>query len=84
VLGVDDLLRPVVRSLVRHAEPDPERGYRIPSTLRGIAEECGLSMTEAHRALHQLFDNQAIRLVDDNLYANDLDALSACLEAPSS
>ena len=79
-LGVDDLLRPVVRGLIRGAETDPEHGYRIPSTLRGLAEECGLSMLETHRALHQLFDNKTIRLIDDCLYANDLDALSACLE----
>ena len=79
-LGVDDLLRPVVRGLIREAETDPEHGYRIPSTLRSLAEECGLSMLETHRALHQLFDNKVIRLIDDCLYANDLDAISACLE----
>ena len=79
-LGVDDLLRPVVRGLIRGAETDPEQGYRIPSKLRGLAEECGLSMLETHRALHQLFDNKVIRLIDDCLYAKDLDALSACLE----
>ncbi len=80
VLGVDDLLRPVVRGLVRKAEPDPDRGHRIPGTLRGLAQECGLSMSETHRALHQLFDSHAIRLVDDCLYAQNLDDLSACLE----
>ena len=79
-LGVDDLLRPVVRGLIREAETDPEHGYRIPSTLRRLAEECGLSMLETHRALHQLFDNKVVRLIDDCLYANDLDAISACLE----
>jgi len=80
VLGVDDLLRPMVRDLIRKAEPNPEGGYRIQSTLRELADDCGLSMFEAHRALHQLFDNKAIRLVDDCLYAKDLEALSACLE----
>jgi CRP/FNR family cyclic AMP-dependent transcriptional regulator len=80
VLGVDDLLRPMVRDLIRKAEPDPEGGYRIPSTLRELADDCGLSMFEAHRALHQLFDSKAIRLVDDCLHAKDLEALSACLE----
>jgi len=79
-LGVDDLLRPMVRDLIRKAEPNPEGGYRIPSTLRGLADDCGLSMFEAHRALHQLFDSKVIRLVDDCLYAKDLEALSACLE----
>ena len=80
ILGVDDLLRPVVQSLVRNAEPDSDQGYRIPGTLRGLAKQSGLSMTETHRALHQLFDSQTIRLVDDNLYAKNLDAISACLE----
>lgn len=80
VLGVDDLLRPMVRDLIRKAEPQTEGGYRISSTLRELADDCGLSMFEAHRALHQLFDNKAIRLVDDCLYAKDLEALSACLE----
>jgi CRP-like cAMP-binding protein len=80
ILGVDDLLRPVVQSLVRNAEPDSDQGYRIPGTLREFAEDSGLSMSETHRALHQLFDSQVIRLVDDNLYAKDLDGLSACLE----
>jgi hypothetical protein len=37
-------------------------------------------MFEAHRAMNQLFDSKAIRLVDDCLYAKDLEALSACLE----
>jgi len=81
VLGVDDLLRPVVRGLLRKAEPDSKQGHRFPGTLRELAEECGLSMSETHRALHQLFDNQAIRLVDDCLYVKKLDDLSACLEA---
>jgi len=80
VLGVDDLLGPMVRDLIRRAEPDPNGGYRISSTLRELAEDCGLSMFEAHRALHQLFDNKVIRLLDDRLYARDLEALSACLE----
>jgi CRP-like cAMP-binding protein len=80
MLGVDDLLRPMVRDLIRKAQPHSEGGYRIESTLRELADDCGLSMFEAHRALHQLFDSKAIRLVDDCLYATDLDSLSACLE----
>ncbi len=80
VLGVDDLLRPMVRDLIRKAERSAEGGYRIESTLRELAGDCGLSMFEAHRALHQLFDAKVLRLVDDCLYAKDLEALSACLE----
>jgi len=83
-LGVDDLLRPVVRGLVRRAEPDPdpEHGVRISTTLRRLAEDAGLSMFEAHRALHQLLERKLVQLNDDCLFTSDLDSLSACLDAP--
>lgn len=89
VLGVDDLLRPVVRVLVRRAtplDPKPEMSaedkvsVRIPLTLRGLAEEAGLTLIEAHRGLHQLFDRKVLDLVEDTLIASDLEALSACLD----
>jgi CRP/FNR family cyclic AMP-dependent transcriptional regulator len=80
-LGVDDLLRPVVRGLLRRAEPDPERGIRIPTTLRGLAEDAGLSMFQTHRALHQLIDRNLVRLEDDCLFTSDLDSLSAAVDA---
>jgi len=79
-LGVDDLLRPVVRGLVRRAEPDSEHGTRIPTSLRLLAEDAGLSMFETHRALNQLIDRKLIRLVDDCLYTSDVDSLSAALD----
>lgn len=80
LLGVDDLLRPMVRALVRRAEP--ENGHlRIATSLRRLCQETGLSMLEAHRALHQLFDRKLVRLVDDALITPDLDALNACLDA---
>lgn len=81
-LGADDLLRPVVRALVRWAEPDAD-GYRIPATLRRIADESGLSMLEAHRALHQLLDEKLVRLVDDVLTTPNVDALASALDTPS-
>jgi CRP-like cAMP-binding protein len=81
-LGVDDLLRPVVRGLVRRAESDGDGGIRIPTTLRQLSEDAGLSMFETHRALHQLIDRKLVRLVDDCLYTSDLDSLSACIDAP--
>jgi CRP-like cAMP-binding protein len=81
-LGVDDLLRPVVRGLVRRAEPDEKEGIRIPTSLRLLAEDAGLSMFETHRALHQLIDRKLVRLVDDCLYASDVDSLSASIDAP--
>ena len=81
-LGVDDLLRPVVRAMVRNAESRNE-GFCIPGSLRSLAQESGLSMLEAHRALHQLLDQKLVRLVDDVLMTPDVDRLSSCLDAPA-
>lgn len=81
-LGIDDLLRPVVRAVLRHAEPDGDGCMRVPLTLRTLAGEAGLSMFEAHRALHQLFDRKLVHLIDECLRVPDLEALSACLDAP--
>ena len=83
MLGVDDLLRPVVRALVRAAEPagaEGGSGFRIFRTLRQLAEQAGLSMLEAHRALHQLFDRKLLHLVEDHLEVADLEALAGCLD----
>lgn len=80
-LGVDDLLRPVVRALVRLGAPQ-SNVFRIPGTLRRLATESGLTMLEAHRALHQLLDQKLVKLVDDELVAPDVDRLSACLDSP--
>jgi len=84
-LGVEDQLRPLVRSLVRHAQPAEggATGVRIPTTLRMLSDEAGLSLIETHRALHQLIDRKLVQLVDDCLIAPDLDGLSGCLDAPA-
>ncbi len=79
-LGADDILRPVVRVLLRRAQPDDE-GARLPTTLRRIAREAGLSMLEAHRALGQLLDRKLVKLVDDVLRIPSLEALSGSLDA---
>jgi CRP-like cAMP-binding protein len=81
-LGVDDLLRPVVRALVRRASSDPESGVRIETSLRELSSDAGLSMLEAHRALHQLLDRKLLRLTEDVLFAKDVETLSAALDAP--
>ena len=82
-LGIDDLLRPLVRALVRDAQPDPEYGVRVPTTLRKLSEDSGLNLFETHRALHQLLDQKLLRLVDDTLVARDTDSLTACLDTPA-
>ena len=79
-LGVDDLLRPIVRALLKKAESTGEEGVRFAGNLRELAHESGLSMLEAHHALHQLLDQRVVKLVDDTLVANNVDSLAACLE----
>jgi len=81
-LGVDDLLRPVVRTLVRDAQPvEKGEGFRVTTSLRRLAQDAGLSMLEAHRALHQLLDRKLCAVLDDALIVPDLEALSAALDS---
>jgi hypothetical protein len=82
-LGIDDLLRPMVRALLRSAESPSEAGVRFGGNLKDLANESGLSMLEAHHALQQLLDQRVLKLVDDCLVAEDLDSLSATLETNS-
>ena len=79
-LGVDDLLRPVVRVLVDGAEA-VEGGMRIRTTLRQLSRDTGLSMLEAQRALHRLFESKALRLVENELMTPSLESLTGCLES---
>jgi hypothetical protein len=75
----------VVRTLVRGAQPgsgEQRSSFRIPTTLRQLSEDAGLSMLEAHRALHQLLDRKLLQLVDDCLVVRDLEELSGCLDQP--
>lgn len=80
VLGADDVLRPIVRTLVRHGENTTETGMTIPLQLRQIAEAAGLSMLEAHRALHQLFDRKLVVLAEDVLTVPDRELLTAACD----
>jgi CRP-like cAMP-binding protein len=80
VLGADDLLRPVVRTLVRHGEITGETSMSVPLKLREIAASAGLSMLEAHRALHQLFDRKLVALVEDVLTVPDREMLAAAVD----
>jgi CRP-like cAMP-binding protein len=81
--GIDDLLRPMVRALLRSAEAPCEAGVRFGGNLKDLASESGLSMIDAHHALQQLLDQRVLKLVDDGLVAQDLDSLSATLETNS-
>jgi len=78
--GADAFLRPMVRVLVERAEA-VEGGMRIRTTLRQLACETGLSMPEAHRALHRLFESRALRLVENDLMTPSLESLTGCLES---
>jgi CRP-like cAMP-binding protein len=78
-LGADDMLRPVVRVLVRRAQREG-KGGRVATSLRALAGEAGVSLVEAHRALGQLMDRRLLRLSEDVLVIADLEALSAALD----
>lgn len=80
VLGMNDLVRPVARSLLRHLPGDAAPGTRLALALRAIAESAGLSLRDAHRGLTELFDRKLVRLVEDALIVSDPRALAACLE----
>jgi CRP-like cAMP-binding protein len=82
-LGVDDLLRPVVRSLLRLGVAENQVGMRVDAKLRAIAAAAGLSMLEAHRVLHQLFDRKLVTLEDDVLHVPDCEALNGFLDSAS-
>ncbi len=81
-LGIDDLLRPVVQSLVKRARPVGKDGMHVADSLRDVAEGAGVSMIDAHRAIHQLIDRKLVRLVDDGLVTPDVDVLDSCLDHP--
>ena len=57
-----------------------DAGARIETSLRRLAGEAGLSMIEAHRALTQLLERKAVKLLDDTLVVPDLETLAAALD----
>ena len=80
-LGVDDLMQPMVSALLRFSGPDEAAGLRVDARLVDLAESAGLSMFEAHRALHQLFDHKLVSLEEDVLHVPDREALTQFLDA---
>jgi CRP-like cAMP-binding protein len=77
-LGMDDLVRPLVRALLAELGAAAE-GTRIGAPLRALAAASGLALRDAHRALQELFERKLVRLVDDGLLVVDRTALAACL-----
>jgi len=80
VLGMDDLVRPIVRSLLRELPPGAEENARLTTSLRAIADAAGLPLRDAHRGLNELFDRKLVRLVEDVLIVADPRALGGWLE----
>lgn len=81
-LGGDDLLRPVVRALLRSARREGEGGKPgIPLSLRELAVDAGLGLLEAHRALTLLVDRKLVKLADDRLHVADREALASAVES---
>ena len=78
VLGMNDLVRPLARALLRLADRC-EDGLRVATPLRGIAAGAGLSLRETHQALQQLFEDKRVRLVDETLFIPDEASLTAYL-----
>jgi len=78
-MGLDELVGPLVRYLASQATDSTDRQLRLTTTLKELAAGCELSMQETHQALHQLMDQQLIRLVGDELVAPDRAALSAAM-----
>jgi CRP-like cAMP-binding protein len=79
VLGLDDLVGPLVRYLASQSRPGADDEFRLQTSLRELAEGCELSLQETHQALHQLMDQKLIRLVEDELIASDPSAFSTAL-----
>jgi CRP-like cAMP-binding protein len=79
VLGMDDLVRPIVRSLLLELPAGTDENARLTITLRAIADAAGLSLRDTHRGLSELFDRKLVRLVEDVLIVPDPRALGACL-----
>lgn len=76
--GVADLIRPIAFALLSRGEPaDP--GLRIPTTLRGLANDTGLTLRETHCGLQELFESKSVKLHDDVLWVPDPEALGLCL-----
>jgi len=80
VLGMEDLVRPIVRSLLRELPPGADDDTRLTTSLRAIADASGLSLRDAHRGLNELFDRKLVRLVEDVLIVPDPRALGNCLD----
>jgi hypothetical protein len=65
---------------LRLGTSENETGLRVESKLSAIAAAAGLSMLEAHRALHQLFDRKLASLDEDVLHIPDCEALNGFLD----
>lgn len=79
VLGMDDLVRPIVRSLLSSLPEGAEENVRLTTSLRAIGRAAGLSLLDAHRGLVELFDRKLVRLVEDVLIVPDPRALGVDL-----
>ena len=82
-IGVDDLLGPVVRALVKNARQlEDADGVRVASSLRTLSQEAGLNMIETHRALHQLLDRKLVRLVRTTSWSRPISRPSPARSTP--
>jgi hypothetical protein len=73
-------MRPIVRAIQRHAESEEGSVLQFTGQLRDLASLAGISMLEAHRAIHQLIDEDLVSLEDEILRVPAPENLNAILD----
>jgi len=80
VLGLDELVGPLIRHLVAEADvQDCEDELHLRSSLRDLAAGSHLTLHETYQALHQLMDQKLVRVAGDEVIVPDCAALGSAL-----
>ncbi len=78
VLGLDELVAPLIRVLIAEADArDCEEELRLETSLRTLAAGAELSILETYHALQQLIEQKLVRIVDGALLVPDCNALAS-------
>lgn len=78
VLGLDELVAPLIRVLIAEADArDCEEELRLETSLRSLAASAALSIHETYQALQQLIEQKLVRVVDGALLIPDCNALGS-------
>lgn len=80
VLGLDELVAPLIRYLIGEADVrDCEDELHLETSLRALADGAQLSLHETYQALHQLMDQKLVRVAGDAIVVPDCAALGSAL-----